>query len=79
MPNVLLSPPTEGTKKIINTVLALEKFTAFTEQQYLITTTIKYCCSLGMVNSGRADPHPVQCDSGKQSEGQGGKEGSCGP
>lgn len=37
---------------------------------------IKYCFSLGIVQSGRADPHPVGLDSGKQTEGQRGTEGS---
>lgn len=71
MPDILLSP-TEGTKN--NIALVLEEFAIFIEPRYLITKTINYCCSLGVVHSGRADPHPVGCDSGKQSEGQGGTE-----
>lgn len=71
MPNILLSP-TEGAKNNI----VLQEFTIFIEQQYLITKMIKYWSSLGIVNSGRADPHPVGHDSGKQLEGQGGMEGS---
>lgn len=70
MPNIVLSPPEEIKNNI---VLALEEFTIFIEQQYLIIKIIKYCCSLGIVNSSRADPHLAGHDSGKQSEG---KEGS---
>lgn len=70
MLNIVLNP-TEEIKN--NIVLALEEFSTFIEQQYLITKIIKYCCSLSIVNSSRADPQPMEHDSRKQSEG---KEGS---
>lgn len=62
MPNIVLSP----TRETKNIILAFEKFTIFLEQQYLITKTIKCCCSSCIVNSGRDDPRPVGRDPGKQ-------------
>lgn len=69
MPNIVLSPTCEAKTNI---VFALEEFTVFLEQQYLIKKTIKCCSPLGIVNSGTDDPYPVGHDLWKWSEGQGG-------
>lgn len=73
VPNLVLNP-TRETKN--NVVFPLEEFTIFLEQQYLVTKTIKCCSPLSIVNSSMDEPYPVRHDSWKQSEGQGGKEGS---